>query len=29
MKKAGLWMALLLVLLAGCSSKTPKIEYAA
>lgn len=26
MKKAGLWMALLLVLLAGCSSKTPKID---
>ena len=26
MRKAGLWMALLLVLLAGCSSKTPKID---
>ena len=26
MKKAGLWMALLLVLLTGCSSKTPKID---
>ena len=26
MRKAGLWMALLLVLLAGCSSKTPTID---
>lgn len=26
MKKAGLWMALVLVLLTGCSGKTPKID---
>lgn len=26
MRKAGLWMVLLLVLLAGCSGKTPKID---